>query len=86
MYRWAFCVILALALYPVEAGAVYCKSAGVPKGCVARPATGAVHGAGKGARGVGAAPGAGVGSPGAGMSPGAGTANGGGPANRAGAR
>ena len=77
MFRWAFCVTLALALYPVEAGAVvYCKAAGVPKGCVARPAAGA--------RGVGAAPGAGVGSAGAGVSPRAGTANRGGPVNRAG--
>jgi hypothetical protein len=79
MFRWAFCVTLALVLYPVEAGAVYCKAAGVPKGCVARPAAGA--GA---ARGVGAAPGAGVGSAGAGVSPRAGTANRGGPVNRAG--
>ena len=88
MFRLAFCVILALALYPVEAGAVYCKSAGVPKGCVARPAhgAGAARGAGAGARGVGAAPGAGVGSPGAGASPGAGTVNGGGPVNRSGVR
>jgi len=86
MFRWAFCVTLALALYPVEAGAVYCKAAGVPKGCVARPAagTGVAPGVGDGARGVGAAPGAGVGSAGAGVSPRAGTANRGGPVNRAG--
>jgi hypothetical protein len=76
MFRWFLCVALALVLYPAEAGAVYCKAAGVPKGSVARPA----HGAGAGARGVGA----GVGSVGAGVSPRAGTANRGGAVNRAG--
>ena len=83
MYRWFLCVALALALYPVEASAVvYCKAAGVPKGCVARPA----GGVGAGARGAGVAPGVGVGSPGVGVSPRAGTANRGGPVNRAGVR
>jgi len=83
MLRWALCAALALALYPVGAGAVvYCKTVGVPQGCVARP----VAGVGVGARGVGVAPGVGVGSPGVGVSPRAGTANRGGPVNRAGVR
>ncbi len=83
MFRWfLYVALVGLVLYPVEAGAVYCKSASVPKGCVARPA----HGAGAGARGVGVAPGAGVGSPGVGVSPKAGTGNRGGPVNRAGVR
>ena len=85
MFRWFLCVVLVgLALYPdpVEAGAVYCKSAGVPKGCVTRPA----NGAGAGARGVGVTPDAGVGSPGVGVSPKAGTGNRGGPVDRAGVR
>jgi hypothetical protein len=38
MFRWIIGAAFALALYPAESGAVvYCKSAGVPKGCVARP-------------------------------------------------
>jgi hypothetical protein len=83
MFRWALCVTLALALCPVEAGAVvYCKVAGVPKGCVARPTAGV----GAGARGVGVAPGVGIGSPGLGVSPRVGTANRGGPVNRIGVR
>jgi hypothetical protein len=60
---------------------VYCKAEGVPKGCVARPATGAGApgvgvgrgaGAGAGAPGVGRRRGAGAGAPGAGARPGAG--------------
>jgi hypothetical protein len=83
MFRWALCVTLALTLCPVEAGAVvYCKTVGVPKGCVARPTAGV----GAGARGVGVAPGVGVGSPGVGVSPRAGTVNRGGPVNRFGVR
>ena len=83
MFRLIIGAAFALALYPAEGGAVvYCKSAGVPKGCVARPA----NGVGAGARGVGVAPGVGVGSPGVGVSPKAGTANRGGPVNRAGVR
>ncbi len=70
---------------------VYCKSVGVPKGCVMRPNT-----PGAGAPGVGVAPGAGA--PGVGVAPGPGTAAGpdaggpgpgvnrGGPANRPGLR
>jgi len=86
MLGWIIGAAFALALYPAESGAVvYCKSAGVPKGCVARPTAGA-NGVGAGARGVGVAPGVGVGSPGVGVSPRAGTANRGGPVNRAGVR
>jgi hypothetical protein len=72
---------------------VYCKSVGVPKGCVMRPDT-----PGAGAAGVGVAPGVGAGAPGVGGAPGPGTAAGpdagapghgvnrGGPANRPGLR
>ena len=45
---------------------VYCKTEGVPKGCVARPAPGA------GAPGVGVRRGAGAGAPGAAVERGAG--------------
>jgi hypothetical protein len=82
MYRWFLCLALAFALFPIEANAIYCKTAGVPKGCVARPAAGI----GAGARGVGVAPGVGVGYRGVGVAPRAGTANRGGPVNRAGIR
>jgi hypothetical protein len=95
MFRWFLCVALVLALYPMEAGAVYSKAADVAKECQARRANGAgagtrgagVNGAGAGARGAGVTRGAGAGSAGAGAR-GAGTqpANRGGPANRAGAR
>ena len=84
IFQWVFWLTLALALYPLEAGAVYCKAAGVPKGCVARPAAGAVQGVGAGARGVGVAPAVGVGSPDAGVSPAAGTLTRGGALNRPG--
>jgi hypothetical protein len=72
---------------------VYCKSVGVPKGCVMRPNT-----PGAGAPGVGVAPGVGAGAAGVGVAPGPGTAAGpdagaaghgvnrGGPANRPGLR
>ena len=49
---------------------VYCKTVGVPKGCVMRPG----HDAG--APGVGVAPGVGAGAPGVGVAPGPGTAAG----------
>lgn len=78
----------ALSMFAHDAAhaAVYCKAAGIPKGCVARPA-GSV---GVGAPGVGVRPGVGVGAPGAGVR--AGTAprrnavNRGGPVNRVGVR
>ena len=68
---------LTFAVSPASA-ADYCKTVGVPKGCVARP--GAVATPGVGAPGIGAAPGVGVGAPGAGA------VNMGGPVNRAGHR
>ena len=70
---------------------VYCKAAGVPKGCVwaphdaGAPGVGVRPGVGAGAPGVGVAPGAGVGAPGVGVAPGAGL-NRGGPVNHVGPR
>ena len=65
---------------------VYCKSVGVPKGCVARPpatvgapGVGVRPGVGAGAVGVGVRPGIGVGRPGVGV-------NVGGPVSRVGVR
>lgn len=84
---------LGLIAMPEAASAVvYCKTVGVPKGCVARP-TGAVRYctrpgypagcvAGAGAPGVGVTPGVGVGAPGVGVQP----MNRGGPVNRLGVR
>ncbi|MDQ0503526.1 hypothetical protein [Xanthobacter agilis] len=83
----------SIAFVSPASAVVYCKSAGVPKGCVARPtapaARAAVHCtrpgypagcvAGAGAPGVGVTPGVGVGAPGAGV-------NAGGPVNRVGVR
>ena len=69
--------ITGLVSAPAAHAVVYCKTVGVPKGCVARPGA-----AGAGARGVGVAPGVGVGAPGVGVAP----ANRGGPVNRAGVR
>lgn len=79
-------IVISLgALVDAEA-VVYCKSAGVPKGCIARPGAGApgvgvVPGSGAGAPGVGVAPGVGLGAPGAGAG-----VNRGGPVNRPGVR
>jgi len=53
---------LGMAAMPASA-VVYCKSVGVPKGCVARP----VAAPGVGAPGAGVAPGVGVGAPGVGV-------------------
>lgn len=53
---------LGFAALPASA-IVYCKSVGVPKGCVARP----VASPGVGAPGVGVAPRMGVGAPGVGV-------------------
>lgn len=95
-------VALALAAMPLPAGAVvYCKTVGVPKGCVARPAAPVARAAvyctrpgypvgcvpGVGAPGVGA-PGVGV-RPGVGVGapgPGVSAVNRGGPVNRVGVR
>ena len=76
---------------------VYCKTVGVPKGCVMRPGhdagapgVGVAPGAGAGAPGVGVVPQAGAGAPGVGVAPDAGApgagVNRGGPGNRAGLR
>jgi hypothetical protein len=85
-------VIVGLLSIATSAHAeVYCKAAGVPKGCVwapkdaGAPGVGARPGVGAGAAGVGLAPGVGVGAPGVGVAPGAGV-NRGGPVNRVGPR
>jgi len=70
-------IVMSLGAAVNAEAAVYCKSAGVPKGCIARP--------GAGAPGVGVAPGVGPGAPGIGASPGIGV-NRGGPVNRPGVR
>ena len=61
-----FASVLALGLgfaaIPANA-VVYCKTVGVPKGCVARPAAAP----GVGVPGVGVAPGVGIGAPGVGV-------------------
>jgi hypothetical protein len=64
--------VTGLVSAPAAHAVVYCKTVGVPKGCVARPGT----------AGVGVTPGVGVGAPGVGVAP----ANRGGPVNRAGVR
>jgi hypothetical protein len=70
---------------------VYCDGAGLPVGCVFRPAADVVR-PGVGAAGVGVAPGLGAGAAGVGLAPGAGVGaddrdlNRGGPVNRAGRR
>lgn len=87
-------IAAALAFTAAPAGAVvYCKSIGVPKGCVARPVAPAARGAvvypaarggvGGPASGVGVMPGAGAGAAGR---PGYGPANVNGGVNRAGRR
>lgn len=96
MLNWfAAAVIAATTLPALPAAAqavVYCTAAGVPTGCVARPARrAAVRAAtpGVGAPGVGVTPGVGVGAPGVGVAPSVGAGRGvnrGGPVNRAGAR
>lgn len=86
-------IAVELAIIALPAGAaVYCKAAGIPKGCVARPITPAVGavvpparrgGVGGPASGVGAMPGAGAGAAG---TAGYGMANRNGGVNRAGRR
>ncbi|MFG1416214.1 hypothetical protein V5F38_03695 [Xanthobacter sp. V0B-10] len=81
---------LAGAAYVTPAAAVvYCKSAGAPKGCVARPTAPATRAAVHCTRPgypAGCVPGAGA--PGVGVAPGPGVApaNAGGPVNRIGVR
>ena len=96
MLKWfAAAVIAATTLPTLPAAAqavVYCTAAGVPLGCVARPARrAAVRAAtpGVGAPGLGVAPGVGVGAPGVGRGAAVGARGGvnrGGPVNRAGRR
>jgi hypothetical protein len=78
-------LVIAGAVRDADA-VVYCKTVGIPKGCVVRqPATVGAPGAGvrpdigAGAVGVGVRPGVGVGGPGVGV-------NAGGPVNRVGVR
>lgn len=71
---------VSLGAAPAEA-VVYCKTVGVPKGCVARPAVGVVRA--PAARAAVATPG--VGAPGVGVRAGT-PMNRGGPVNRAGRR
>ncbi|WP_454915072.1 hypothetical protein [Xanthobacter sediminis] len=107
MPRFALIAMTAAALSSAAfvspaAAVVYCKTAGVPKGCVMRPTAPAARAAvyctrpgypvgcvgGAGAPGVGVTPGVGVGAPGVGVAPGPGVApaNAGGPVNRIGVR
>jgi hypothetical protein len=95
MIRWMALMSLGVALASTSAQAqVYCKTVGVPKGCVVRPAgnagapgVGVAPGVGAGAPGVGVAPGAGAGAPGVGVTPNAGVGvDRGGPVNRPGIR
>ena len=83
-------VISAILTITLAAGnaeaVVYCKSAGVPKGCVARPpATAGAPGVGGVGSGVGVRPGVGAGAAGVGVRPGVGV-NAGGGKNRVGVR
>ena len=93
----AVALFLSATLMPAAA-VVYCKTVGVPKGCVARPVAPAARAAvyctrpgypagcvpGAGAPGVGVLPGAGAGAPGPGV--GVSPVNRGGPVNRIGVR
>ncbi|CAH1661374.1 conserved exported hypothetical protein [Hyphomicrobiales bacterium] len=83
--------VAATGLPSPSQAVVYCKTVGVPKGCVARPVgvgapgIGVRPGVGVGAPGVGVRPGVGVGAPGVGVRP-RGAINRGGPVNRLGVR
>ena len=77
-----------LLLNSPSLAAPYCTAAGVPVGCVGRPAVRATT-PGAGAPGVGVTPGVGAGAPGVGVAPAAGPGvgpNAGGPVNRPGRR
>jgi hypothetical protein len=79
--------ILTITLAARNADAVvYCKSEGVPKGCVARPpGVGVAPGVGRVGSGVGVRPGVGAGAAGVGVRPGVGV-NAGAGKNRVGVR
>jgi hypothetical protein len=72
----------AAGVGPAQAAVVYCKTVGVPKGCVARPTPVAAAAVATPVVGVGAV---GVGAPGVGVRPGT-PMNRGGPVNRVGRR
>lgn len=72
----------AVGVSPAEAAVVYCKTVGVPKGCVARPTPVAAAAVATPVVGVGAV---GVGAPGVGVRAGT-PMNRGGPVNRVGRR
>ena len=74
-------IVTAVLPGPAEAAVVYCKTVGVPKGCVARPTAAVV--ATPAAAAVVATPG--VGAPGVGVRAGT-PMNRGGPVNRVGVR
>lgn len=80
----AFSAVAAFAAGagPAQAAVVYCKTVGVPKGCVARPTPVAAAAVATPAVGVGAV---GVGAPGVGVRAGT-PMNRGGPVNRVGRR
>ena len=79
----ALLALASLALWagPASAGVVYCKTVGVPKGCVVRPGAPVAVVATPGV----AVAGVGVGAPGVGVRPGT-PVNRGGPVNRIGRR
>jgi hypothetical protein len=79
----ALLALASLALWagPASAGVVYCKTVGVPKGCVVRPGAPVAVVATPGV----AVAGVGVGAPGVGVRPGT-PVNRGGPVNRVGRR
>ena len=84
--RFAVVVFVAIAGFAAPADAVvYCRSAGVPAGCVVRPAVPRAVAPGVGAPGVGVVPGVGAGAPGVGVRPGT-PMNRGGPVDRVGRR
>jgi hypothetical protein len=74
----------AVGVSPARAAVVYCKTIGVPKGCVARPTPVAAAAVATPVVGVGAV-GVGVGAPGGGVRAGT-PMNRGGPVNRVGRR
>lgn len=84
LLRAGLALAVLMAVAPSANAEVYCKTVGVPKGCVMRPGTpgagapgvGVAPGVGAGAPGVGVAPGVGAGAPGVGVAPGPGTAAG----------
>jgi hypothetical protein len=84
--RCALVLLAGVAGFAAPAEAVvYCRSPGIPAGCVVRPVVPPAAVPGVGAPGVGVAPGVGAGAPGPGIRPGT-PMNRGGPVNRVGRR